>query len=280
MDGRRFDRISKLFAQRRALVQEANPPLPERPVPELLFVQSFRAGAIAPIADADGRYTLTLEAGSGQTVHFSDRPDRVVGATPTPVFFDKLGFPDDNPPNAALVFEAAPGDVDVAVVELFSPVYDETTGGVTYEVVPLANWREELGVGLQEAPADLATLAPSLGTTHLFIDGAYDCPDANIACHAYGSDQVVGTIRGSWFNNFCARFLKTGGTAPVKFCVPCGTPKNVLWDEQNRNANLKNVWAYWGSVCNETIPACNGNCRPSGWCEPDPYGQTPCPNYY
>jgi hypothetical protein len=184
MDARRFDRISKLFAQRRAIAQEGTPTPPDQldHAPELLFVQSFRAGAVAPKEGADGRYMLTLEAGSGQTVYFSERPDRVVGAHPTDQVLDRLGFPDDNPPNAALVFETAPGDTDVAVVELFSPVYDAATGGVTYEVAPLANWQTELEVGLQEAPADLVTVAPSFGAAHLFIDGLLDCPDGRIRC--------------------------------------------------------------------------------------------------
>ena len=39
----------------------------------------------------------------------------------------------------------------MAVVELFSPVYDTTTGGMTYKVEVLANWQGELEVGLQEA---------------------------------------------------------------------------------------------------------------------------------
>ena len=154
MDANRFDRISKLFAGRRRSDQasprpqgEATPAAMDQPRgdAELLFVQTFRAGAVAPKEGTAGRFTLTLEGGHGQTVYFSDRPDRRVGTTPTDRFLNLLGFPDDNPPNAALVVETAPGETDVAVIELFAPIYDEATGGVTYEVEVLENWEAELG---------------------------------------------------------------------------------------------------------------------------------------
>src|SRR5688572_25100143 len=146
---------------------------------DFLFVQTFQRGAIAPVDGTDGRYTVTLDGGTGQTVYFADRPDRTVGATPTPQFLEGLGFSADNPPNAALVIETAPGETDVAVVELFNPLYDPVTQGVTYEVEVLANWQVSLEMGFQEAPTDLAALAPSFGSAHLFID---DCPYETIYC--------------------------------------------------------------------------------------------------
>ena len=75
----------------------------------MLFIQSFQSGSVVPKDGAEGRYTLTLEQGLGHTIYFSDRPDRIVGAPRPPQFLEGLGFPDDNPPNAALVVETADG---------------------------------------------------------------------------------------------------------------------------------------------------------------------------
>src|SRR5215207_830875 len=212
----RFDRIAKLFAGRRlsrrealttsgaglaaaslgalaaaglspaATAQDATPPAPDAEPnaghgPTMLFVQTYQSGSIVPTDGIDGRYTLTLEQGHGQTIYFSDRPDRIVGATDTPRFLEGLGFPADNPPNAALVVETAPGETDVAVVELFNPLYDPVSRGVTYEIEVLGNWQASLELALSEVPTDLAALAPSFGAAHLFID---DCPDEEVYCYS------------------------------------------------------------------------------------------------
>jgi hypothetical protein len=115
MGATRFDRISKAFATRRlsrrqtlatgaaglaagalaggvdraGVAQEATstsdllPPNAEHG-PTMLFLQTYEFGTITPIEGIDGRYTLTLEAGTGQTIYFSDRPDCIVGTGPTP----------------------------------------------------------------------------------------------------------------------------------------------------------------------------------------------------
>ena len=44
---------------------------------------AFQSGTVAPKDGPEGRYTVTLEHGLGQTIYFSDRPDRIVGAAPT-----------------------------------------------------------------------------------------------------------------------------------------------------------------------------------------------------
>ena len=135
MDQKRFDRISEALAQRRlsrrrviarpVATQDATPVPPADPPdgdhgPEMLFVQTYHSGTIASVDGANGRYTLTLEAGTGQTIYFSARPERLVGTNPTPQFLEGLGFSEDNPPNAALVVETAPGETDIAVVELLT----------------------------------------------------------------------------------------------------------------------------------------------------------------
>ncbi len=135
MDGTRFDRIAKVFADRRlsrrqalaqggvgiaaaglavagfrpSAAQDATPAVTDAMLTDdgssgvaMLFLQSFKSGSIAPLDGGAGRYTLTLTEGLGQTIYFSDRPDRLVGANPTEQFLAGLGFPADNPPNAAL----------------------------------------------------------------------------------------------------------------------------------------------------------------------------------
>ena len=147
---------------------------------ETLFLQAFQSGSIAPKTDAEGRYLLTLEQGLGQTIYFTNRPERVVGTTPTDQFLGAVGFPDSNPPNAALVVEKQGGETEIAVVELFDPTYDAATRTATYEVSVLEEWERDLGVGLDETPADLAAFGPASGAAHLFID---DCTgDAMSPC--------------------------------------------------------------------------------------------------
>ena len=90
-----------------------------------------------------------------------------------------LGFSASNPPNAALVVETNGGETDIAVVELYNPVYHPSGPGVTYDVKVLENWEDSTDLGFAEAPADLAALAPSFGAAHLFID---DCADYNVSC--------------------------------------------------------------------------------------------------
>jgi hypothetical protein len=269
MDATRFDAIARLFANRRlsrrqavctagdglaalaaadfsapALALGTAQPNAERG-PTMLFVQSFRAGSVSPKAGDAGRYALTLEQGLGQTVYFSDRPDLVVGSSPTPRFLAGLGFPEDNPPNAALIAETAPGETEIAVLRLYSPVYDEPTHTATYEVAVLENWQRSAGEGFAEAPADLAQVAPSFGAAHLFID---DCPGGAISCHI-GAQwegpviQYIGGIDSAEFGGFCY-------SADADRCLPCSPWNPTLWEAE----------AYWEGQCNARYPACNGEC--------------------
>ncbi len=193
---------------------------------EYLFVQSFESGAIAPKAGEDGTYTLTLEHGLGQTIYFSDRPERVVGASPTAAFLAGLGFPPDNPPNAALVVEAGPEDTDVAVLELFNPAYDAATHTATYEVKVLADWEQTLALGFAEQPKDLAALAPAFGAAHLFID---DCPDIQLNCYDVNHPS---TIVGTTMAGTCYQWWPPGCLLCENTCI----------------------------TCNNAVPACGGQC--------------------
>jgi len=268
MDPRRFDRISKLFANRRlsrrqaiatggaglatlatgpiATAQDATPDAETVPgdawsgeKTTYLFVQSFHGGSITPTDDIEGRYTVTLNQGTGQTISFGDRPSRDVGVTDTPEFLEGLGFSDDNPPNAALIVETESGETDIAVVELFNPTYDPETRGVTYEVEVLDAWQEDLDLGLREEPTDLATLAPAFGSAHLLID---DCPSILVVeCHDSRLLRQVGILS---TDDVC-------WVDPV--CVPCEPYGNYPPD---RCA----PWDYWSAQCEEQIPECSDGC--------------------
>jgi len=243
MNATRLDTISKLFATRRsrrqALAQagaglaaavgaaglahrtataaqdEAATPSAaasaENEGPVFLFLQAFQAGSVAAKEGSEGRYTLTLEQGLGHTVYFSDRPDRIVGATPTPQFLQGLGFPDDNPPNAALVVETAEGQTELAVVELFDPSYDEATRTATYEVAVLAEWERAGEAGFTETAADLSAFGATFGAAHLFID---DCPNGGVTCYA-GDPSTEIVSRGSLSGiGFCWHW-------DLACCKPC-----------------------------------------------------------
>ena len=211
----------------------------------MLFLQAFRAGAVAPKDGAPGRYVLTLEQGLGQTVYFSDRPERLVGTSPTPRFQEGLGFPEDNPPNAALVVTGADGETQVAVVELFEPAYDEATHTATYEVAVLEAWEDELGVGFTEEPTDLSEFGSSFGAAHLFID---DCNDL-VACRknfleyigdAVRDDGTTGPIGQCWNGNI---FDSMYG------CRPDNSPCNG----QTRD--------HYSALCNQHYGSrCDGQC--------------------
>ena len=213
----------------------------------MLFLQTYQSGTITPTEGVDGRFTLSLEAGTGHTIYFSDRPDRLVGTNPTSDFLEGLGFPDDNPPNAALVVETAPGETDIAVVELFNPLYDPVSQGVSYEIEVLANWQTELEMGLIEEPTDLATFLPTFGSAQLFID---DCPDMTMTCYTLDGRTPVahGTIDNSEHGGFCYSWGWAG-------CYPC-TP----WDP------AEGVYAHWQNICNQRFPDCQGVCGVSKIC--------------
>lgn len=273
MDASRFDVVSRLFAERKlsrrqalagtgaglaagalgvglaksANAQQATPIAPDAEHgPETLFLQSFQQGTIAAKAGEADTYTLTLEHGLGQTIYFSDRPERIVGATPTAQFLGTLGFPADNPPNAALLVDSGNGETDIAVIELFNPTYDEATHTATYDVKGLADWEKTTGVTLQEQPADLTALAASFGSAHLFID---DCLSGAMPCITdmnNPSNTTVGYIPDSAHDGFCYNWGAAG-------CYPC----SPWYGGYSGDAA---AYDYWSDQCNQIVDGCTGDC--------------------
>ncbi len=248
----RIKAITRLFADRKlsrrqslTAAQDASPEASSTAPdaehgPEMLFVQSFQSGSIAPVTGEAGRYAVTLNNGLGQTIYFSDRPDRVVGAAPTRQFLDGLGFFDDNPPNAALIVEASSGETDLAVVELFAPVYDDATHTVTYEMAVLETWEDTTDLGFTGAPADLSTFDPEFGAAHLFID---DCADYEIFCIHYETRTMAGSIPSSDHDGYCYSWMGYE-------CLPC----------QPWHWNALDATSYWNQQCNARFPACDNSC--------------------
>lgn len=211
MDESRFDRLTRLLAGRTtrrtavgtslgafalgaldpvAAGQQATPapdatPVAEDEVPDFLFVQTAASGRAdinpaagtpnageTPAPAGGASFLLTLEGHTGQTIYFSDRPDRAVGAIPTERFLKGLGFSADIPPNAALVAEFERGQ-GVVVLELIEPTWDPDTGTLIYGAEVLEGYE---GSTLTPVLADqvAARLPAEFGPSALFIDECWD----------------------------------------------------------------------------------------------------------
>jgi hypothetical protein len=147
-----------------ALAHDATPQAGE-PAP-LLFVQVAESGAAEPDGDT---VRLALAHGSGQTLYFSDRPERLAGVFDTADFLDELATVTD-PPNAALVFQADRDDPTLWLValELMSPRAE--SGSIEYLtriIDPTTT-----GVLTSDDPALVVdSLPPTFTRATLFIDG-------------------------------------------------------------------------------------------------------------
>ena len=220
MDSNRFDTISKLFASRktrrsaiaggiglaatatslaRVVAQDATPAVdPDDPHPGaddvqadpmFLFVQPFDTGAWAPKDGEDGVYTLTLTGAAANTIYFSDRPERIVGLSPTQTFLDGLGFTPENPPNAALVAPREDGEgQEILVIELLNPRYNAQIETLTYDARVLADYGEHGLAHLANQQQDYE-IGEAFGAGSLFID---DCETKQLTCLVFPERRIVG----------------------------------------------------------------------------------------
>ena len=222
----------------RASAQDATPdPLSDDAT--FLFVQSAASGTFAansgagtpsadgtPVAGGGADYLLTLEGHAGNTIYFSDRPERIFGTAPTQQFLDGLGFAPSNPPNAALVTNDADGNEDILVVELLNPTYDADNGAITYGVNLLSDYEGGLDfVANRQRDEDLA---PTFGEASLFID---DCPDTDVYCYTrlFANEGFLGTYGQCW-----------------------------SWGELN--CNICDDLQGLVDLCNSMYPGCNNDC--------------------
>ena len=184
---------------------------------EFLFVQSFTGGSIVPLSGVDGGYTLTLDGANPQTVYFSDRPERIFGLATTSAFLEGLGFTPDDPPNAALVVTNESGAEDVLIIELFDPVWDESTGTLTYTVQFLAEYAEP-GLAFAALRQTDFEMPERFGQGGLFVDG---CSDGRIYCHQRNPDGSMGALVGpSPMTPFCFE-------PSTSKCLPCSGPNAI-----------------------------------------------------
>lgn len=195
-----------------------------------MFVQTAQRGSFGPKPGEPGVYELTLENTSAQTIYFSDRPDRIVGTVPTDTFLEALGFTPADPPNAALVAQTDNGE-GILVVELLNPRWDMDQGTLTYDVRVLNDYQGD-GLGhLVERQVD-TELAETFEHASLFID---DCADVTTCYGTWGRTVVgpfpEGTLGRCW------------GWWPFG-CNPC---------------DGRSIEAY-NEICNQTYPACDGQC--------------------
>ena len=108
-------------------------------VPKFFAIQHSQSGSISEINAT--AYTLELNGISDKTILFSDRPDRIVKSISTLDFIGNWSVGSDNfavdVPNAVLVIDEQEGQQqDVAIIELFNPVYDSDKKALKYEAAP------------------------------------------------------------------------------------------------------------------------------------------------
>jgi hypothetical protein len=128
---------------------------------ELLFVQAAGSGTLTP---SNQGYTLSFRHDAGQTVYFSDRPERLTGLLPTAELVAQWPFEDETPPNAALAISNAEDDGPTVLIGVLSnPTWDAASATLSYDFSMLSD----------DIPAGSPTPVPSsFDAATLFIDGA------------------------------------------------------------------------------------------------------------
>ncbi len=185
----------------------------------LLFVTSGASGTLAPVPGSSSTYSLTLQGLDRNVVWFTDHPARKAGTVPAGAFVQDwagYGFAAD-PPNAALVLDAAHPGQDTAVGSLSSPSFDPGTDTLRADVTVFTGQR------LKQVTGDLAdkarratgaTLPASFGGASLFIDDAWE---------PGGWEQTINAVRfPQQGTTYTGETLV--GTGPMTFSSPGGSP--------------------------------------------------------
>ncbi|HET9662328.1 MAG TPA: hypothetical protein VFP05_18520 [Thermomicrobiales bacterium] len=147
------------LALRNAAAQSGTPEASDEV--ELLFVQAAGSGTLTP---SDQGSTLSFRHDTGQTIYFSDRPERLTGLLPTAELVAQWPFEDESPPNAALaISNTEDSSAQVFVGVLSNPVWDAGSATLSYGFWMLSD----------DIPAGSPTPVPSsFDAATLFIDGA------------------------------------------------------------------------------------------------------------
>ncbi|HZD36211.1 MAG TPA: hypothetical protein VE130_13500 [Nitrososphaeraceae archaeon] len=104
---------------------------------EFLSIQNAKSGSLSQINET--AYTLELNNVANRTILFSDRPERIVTTVSTNDFVGNWSagqnsFSSDEPNDALIVENNQTGQLETAIVESFSPVYDTDTNTLTYTI--------------------------------------------------------------------------------------------------------------------------------------------------
>ena len=106
--------------------------------PKFFAIQHANSGSLSEINTTS--YSLELNDFSYKTILFSDRPDRIVSSVSTTDFIGNWSVGENSfavdVPNAMLVVDEIEGKQDIAIVELFDPIYDSDNKTLKYEVTP------------------------------------------------------------------------------------------------------------------------------------------------
>ena len=149
---------------------------------ELLFVQAAGSGTLTP---SDQGYTLSFRHDAGQTIYFSDRPERLTGLLPTAELVAQWPFEDESPPNAALaISNAEDTGATVLIGVLSNPTWDAGTGTLSYSFSMLS---DDIAAG---SPIPLPG---AFENATLFIDGGID--RAIIVVNFSGRDIPFGVYK-------------------------------------------------------------------------------------
>ena len=105
---------------------------------EFLSIQSAQSGSLSQINET--AYTLELNNVANKTILFSDRPERIEETISTTDFVGNWtagpnSFESDEPNDALIVENTQTGDLETAIIESFSPVYDTNTNTLTYIIM-------------------------------------------------------------------------------------------------------------------------------------------------
>jgi hypothetical protein len=150
------------LALRNAAAQSGTPQAGESgEAVELLFVQPAGSGTLT---QSDQGYTLSFRHDTGQTIYFSDRPERLTGLVPTAELIAQWPFEAESPPNAALaISNAGDASATVFVGVLSNPTWDAASATLSYGFSMLSD----------DIPAGSPTPVPSsFDAATLFIDGS------------------------------------------------------------------------------------------------------------
>jgi hypothetical protein len=105
---------------------------------QFLAIQNAQSGSISETNATS--YTLQLDNISDSTILFSDRPNRIVTSISISDFVSNWttgpdSFAADAPNDVLIIEDIQSGQLETAIIESFSPIYDIATKTLTYTIM-------------------------------------------------------------------------------------------------------------------------------------------------